>query len=269
MFRTVFILLVSLLLYIPAQACSVLYYIDKQTGKIYVANHEDYWYKTKAYLQIEPRNENELARLWYGWDQFAQGGINEAGLFFDGAVTPEQPQPTNYNKPKGNLGDELLAQCHNVKEAITFIKEKNLILHNAHMMLGDSSGHAVVLEWLDDKLTIVPIQNNHLLMTNYLLSDTTKGNYPCYRYGSILANINKAERKGDTVNFLQAANFIGSAAQPEQKLENGKTGGTLYSTFINISDMQLVVSYKLNKSVTTIDLRKYFAASKRKKIVLK
>ena len=69
-------------------ACSVIYYLDSISGKIYVANHEDFWYDTKAYIQINPRTKNKLARLWYGWDDFAQGGINEAGLFFDGAVTP-------------------------------------------------------------------------------------------------------------------------------------------------------------------------------------
>lgn len=71
-------------------ACSVLYYVDSITGKIYTVNSEDYWLYVDAYIQIEPKSKNEYARLWYGWDNFAQGGINDKGLFFDAAVTPEQ-----------------------------------------------------------------------------------------------------------------------------------------------------------------------------------
>lgn len=28
-----------------------------------------------------------LIDLWYGWKNFGQGGVNEKGLFIDGAVT--------------------------------------------------------------------------------------------------------------------------------------------------------------------------------------
>ena len=64
------------------KACSVLYYIDAKTGKIYVANNEDIWYDVNPYIQILPATKSKYARLWYGWDNFAQGGINQAGLFF-------------------------------------------------------------------------------------------------------------------------------------------------------------------------------------------
>ena len=84
----IFFILFGLLWSHESKACSVLYYVDANTGKIYVVNNEDYWYDVEAYIQIVPGKGNKLARLWYGWDDFAQGGINEAGLFFDGAVTP-------------------------------------------------------------------------------------------------------------------------------------------------------------------------------------
>jgi len=40
--------------------------------KVYVVNSEDYLYDVKARIQIEPKSKNKLARLWYGWDNFAQ-----------------------------------------------------------------------------------------------------------------------------------------------------------------------------------------------------
>ncbi|MEZ5016430.1 MAG: carcinine hydrolase/isopenicillin-N N-acyltransferase family protein [Flavipsychrobacter sp.] len=262
------LLLLTTSLFTSANACSVFYYIDKATGKIYVANNEDYFFDVNAYIQIEPATKDKLANLWYGWDKFAQGGINEAGLFFDGAVTPEQSVPKGHKNKKGNLGRDLLATCHNVTEALHLLEERNIILNNAHMMLGDSTGNAVVVEWLDGVKTITTIKDNRLVMTNFLLADTTQGNYPCYRYNSIIDKMNAAEGK-DSLSFLEVSNFLSGAAQPPNSVE-GKTGGTLYSTFINISDMKLVLVYQLdNKKVTKLDLKKTFAQGKRRKIPLK
>ena len=88
---------------VDLQACSIIYYVDPSTGKIYVANNEDYWYDTKAYIQIEPGSGSEYARLWYGWDRFAQGGVNAQGLFFDAAVTPEQEIPEGLTIPMDEM----------------------------------------------------------------------------------------------------------------------------------------------------------------------
>lgn len=262
------VLLLITSLFTTANACSVFYYIDKATGKIYVANNEDYLFDVNAYIQIEPAAKGKLANLWYGWDKFAQGGINEAGLFFDGAVTPEQSVPKGHKNKKGNLGRDLLATCHNVQEALTLLEERNIILSNAHMMIGDSTGHAVVVEWLDGVRQIIPIKNNRLVMTNFLLTDTTQGNYPCYRYNAIIDKMNAAEGK-DSLSFLEVSNFLSGAAQPPNTIE-GKTGGTLYSTFINISDMELALVYKLdNNKVTKLNLKQEFKQSKKRKILLK
>ena len=55
------LILLGCLLTIPqsSQACSVIYYVDQETGKIYVVNNEAYWNDTKAYIQIEPRSKSE------------------------------------------------------------------------------------------------------------------------------------------------------------------------------------------------------------------
>ena len=251
-------------------ACSVLYYIDKITGKIYVANNEDYWYDVKSYIQIEPGSKNKLARLWYGWDNFAQGGINEAGLFFDGAVTPDQKVPENYNKPEGNLGDEILSKCKTVKEAIALLEVKKIVLSNAHMMLGDSTGYAVVLEWIDGERKIHPIQDNMLIMTNFLLSDPSAGNHPCPRFNAIESSLKKLTKENDTLNLLMVGNTLAQAVQPPTKNGEGRTGGTLYSTFIDVSEMEFVLVYKLdNLNITKLNLKEEFAEKSKRKIKLK
>jgi len=240
-------------------ACSVVYYIDTETGKIYVANHEDYWYDVDSHMEIVPRTEKELARLWYGWNDFAQGGINEAGLFFDGAVTPEQPKIKGAKRIKGNLGDQILAHCRTVQEAIAFIEKRKIALPDAHLMFGDAKGNAVVLEWLDGKRKITRITDNKLVMTNFILAAPSKGNYPCPRYQNIQKNLEALEKKGEDKSFLKISNTIASAVQIPNADKDGRIGGTLYSSFINISDMELVLIYKLdNKRISRLDLRSEF-----------
>jgi len=251
-------------------ACSILYYVDKNTGKIYLANNEDYWYDVKAYIQIVPKSENEFARLWYGWDEFAQGGINQAGLIFDIAVTPLQKGPSFYTNPIGNMGDHILATCKTVDEAIAYMEERNIALPGSHIMFGDSTGNAKVIEWVKGKKRIISIENNRLLMTNFLLSDTTKGNYPCYRYSAITENINQFEENLDTLDLTNIRNVMQQSVQMPKQTTEGRTEGTLYSTFINITDMELILVYKLdNTRVTKLDLKLEFDKPKIQKIRLK
>ncbi|MEM6720110.1 MAG: carcinine hydrolase/isopenicillin-N N-acyltransferase family protein [Bacteroidota bacterium] len=265
-----FVLLISLLLPTIASACSVLYYVDAKTGKIYVVNSEDYFFNVKAYIQIEPKTKKKLARLWYGWDNFAQGGINEKGLFFDGAVTPPQKQLKGYTDPQNNLGDNILAQCTTVEEAIAFLEKEKIALTTSHIMFGDKTGKAVVVEWIDGKKKLNWIQDNKLIMTNYLLSEPNAGNYPCPRYQSIEDRIAAMEKGNEEINLLKVGNTFGQAVRPAGETPDGKMVGTLYATFINITDNEFVLSYKLsNENIVKLDLTKEFAKKKRQKIELK
>lgn len=251
-------------------ACSILYYVDAKTGKIYVVNNEDYFLDVKAYIQIEPKSKKEFARLWYGWDKFAQGGVNEKGLFFDAAVTPEQEQIKGYKNPNNNLGDKILAHCATVQEALFFLEKEKIALNKSHLIFGDKTGNAVVVEWVGGQKKLHWIKNNRLIITNFLLTSPEAGNYPCYRFNSIEDRIANLENSNKEINLLSVGNTFGQAAQIPTKLENGKMGGTLYTSFINITDLTFFLSYKLsNQNVIKLDLNQVFKSTKRKKIKLK
>jgi penicillin V acylase-like amidase (Ntn superfamily) len=252
-------------------ACSVLYYIDARTGKIYAVNNEDYWYNVKPYIQIIPKSKKGLGRLWYGWNNFAQGGINEAGLFFDGATTPEQETPKGYTDPNRNLGDEILSKCKTVAEAIAFMEGKKIALKKAHIMFGDRTGNAVVIEWIDGVKNVISIHDHQLIITNFLLSDTTKGNYPCKRYQALESGLKILSlQNNNDIKLKDVGNVLSRAVQPPAKDANGNVGGTLYSTFMNISDMEFILVYKLdNSKITKLDLKLELVTGKNRKIKLR
>ncbi len=262
--------LISFILPTIASACSVLFYVDAKTGKVYAVNNEDYWLNTKAYIQIEPKTKKKYARLWYGWDNFAQGGINDKGLFFDAAVTPIQKKIKGYSNPKNNLGDRILAYCATVEEAIAFLEREKIALDRSHIMFGDKSGKAAIIEWVKGKKIVHWRDSNEMIMTNYLLSKPNEGNYPCARYESIHQRVNAMEKSNEEITLLKVGNTVGQAVQTPRKLDDGRVLGTLYTSFIDITDNKFFLSHKLsNTNVVQLDLNKEFAKSKRQKIKLK
>ena len=255
---------------IESNACSILYYKNIATGEIYAVNSEDFFLDVDAYIQIEPKSKKYFARLWYGWDKFAQGGINEKGLFFDAAVTPEQKKIKGYRNPESNLGDKILAHSSSVKEALEVLEKEKIALNKSHMLFGDKTGQAVVVEWVKGERKLHWIIGNKLIATNFLLFDPKAGNHPCFRYKSISDRIKQLETSGEEITLLKIGNTFGQAVQPARKHENNRFSGTVYTSFINITDNKFFLSYKLsNKNVIKLDLTEEFAKSKRQKINLK
>ena len=261
------LLLVILLHPTQALACSVLYYKDLATGKIYAVNAEDYYLDVDAYIQIEPKSKRKFARLWYGWDDFAQGGINEHGLFFDAAITPEQQRIKGYRNPRNNLGDKILALASTVEEALEILEKEKIALNKSHMLFGDRTGQAVIVEWVGGERKLRWIDDNKLVMTNFLLSEPEAGNHPDFRYNSIIHRINELESSGQEINLNKIGNTFGLAVQPARADENKRLGGTIYTSFIDITDNKFVLSYRLsNDDLVILDLEDEFAKSKRQTI---
>lgn len=252
------------------RACSILYYKDPVSGKIYVANNEDYWYDVKAFIRIIPGSGEEHARLWYGWDRFAQGGINEHGLFFDAAVTPRQEIPPGFSNPDGrNVGDEILANCRTVEEAVQYLEHEKIAVSTGHIMLGDGGGEAVVLEWVNGETRVQKMEKNYLIATNFLLSETAPEAIDCPRYRSIEERVMQLNERGEEVDLKSLGNALGGAVQVPREDESGRMGGTLYSSFMDITEMKFVLVPRLdNTKAVSLDLKEVFGQGRKRKIKL-
>jgi choloylglycine hydrolase len=107
-------------------------------------------------------------------------------------------------------------------------------------------------------------------MTNFLLSKPEAGNYPCNRYASIEKRIAQMEKSNEQMNLLTVGNTFGQAAQPPREAEGGRIGGTVYTSFIDVTDNKFYLSYKLsNEDVIKLDLSEEFSGTKRKRIKLR
>lgn len=268
--KFILLLIVISIFSVKAIACSIFYYKNSNTGKLYFVNNEDYWYEVKPYIQIIPRSKNELGRIWYGWKHFGQGGINEKGLVLDGAVTPIEKIPLGYTDPhKVNITDEILANCTTVEEAVQYLEAKKIALKNAHIFFGDKNGQAIIVEWVNGLKQIVKIKNNRLVATNFNISKTNQSEIKCWRYETIQKGLDELEAKDDPIDLKAVGNVMARAVQTPQKDSTGKVGGTLYTTFIDLTKMELVLVYKLDNSKThKLDILAELKTGKKRKIKL-
>jgi hypothetical protein len=137
----------------PTRACAIFSY--SQGGSVLVGNNEDVPFLPQAAMWFIPGGTNGNGRACFGWDGFAQGGMNDQGLFIDWAVTPDSETwawkrglawirlgiewvatpknspPVQFvkNDPRklrlplnGNASELLLANCATVDDAIAFAK---------------------------------------------------------------------------------------------------------------------------------------------------
>ena len=135
------------------------------------------------------------------------------------------------------------------------------------MLFGDRNGQAVIVEWVGGERKLHWIEDNKLVMTNFLLSEPEAGNYPDFRYNSIIDRINELELSGQEINLNKIGNTFGLAVQPAREDENKRLGGTVYTSFINITENKFVLSYRFsNQDVIILDLNEEFLKSKRQTI---
>jgi choloylglycine hydrolase len=237
--RKYFCIFISLLFIIVLQqrsdACTIFNKHDASTTL--VGNNEDYQYSISSMVWIVPPKDNTYGRVCFANSSYVQGGMNEKGLFYDGASCPTAEVPYFENKPQLGMdfGEIVISKCANVQEAVKMIREINIPSgFNDHIMFTDQSGDSVVAEWVDGKLQVIPIKGEYQLITNFWLTNPKLGWYPCSRY-------DKAKTILDKKNSISVELF---ASILKDVVQDWGDGGTKYS---NIYDLKTKDVYVFNK----------------------
>lgn len=114
------------------------------------------------------------------------------------------------------------------------------------------------------------MKDNRLIATNFNLSDSSQTEKNCWRYPIIQNGLNKLNSIKDTLTIKDIGNVIGKVVQTPQTNSTGKIGGTLYTTFIDLTEMKFVLVYKLdNSKVQNLDILKELNKGKTRKIKLR
>jgi hypothetical protein len=169
----------------PARACFILFLSDGK--QVLVGNHEDWFAKDAAIRVIQPRPGRYGSVIFTfmneGW---AQGGMNEKGLFFDAAYTPFQEITfdSHATKHAGYIWQEVLDKASNVKDALALLMKYELPdLRESHIMLADGEGNAAIIGVQNGKVAVKQFQKTYLLQTNFNPWQPELSDEPvCWRY---------------------------------------------------------------------------------------
>ena len=174
----------------PLKACSV--FSASNGEKVFGATNKD-WNNTNTRILFIPSSDGKYGRVYIGYqipEGFQNvGGMNDQGLWYDGASLPERSDVRNYfNKPtvKGELCEKALEECANVEEVIEMYENYYSPHWQGHSMWADKYGNSVVIEFGEKDVVFVLKQGDFQVMTNFYLSDPTNPRWiNCYRYNAI------------------------------------------------------------------------------------
>lgn len=226
--RMALIFAAVLLAVTPAQSCLIL--VLTKDNHVLVGNHED-WTARDARLRFIPAGSGKLAVAVFDFESegFIQGGVNEAGLFFDATATPFVP--LDFSAKQKFEGKDmwltLLQKCRTVGEAIAFVERYQVPeLERVHLLFADKTGQSVIIGAYEGKLTYTWKTQPHQVLTNFNVVDPEYGGeQPCPRYAA--ANV-----------------LLGKGVDPMDVLRQTTQGElTVYTTLVDLTDGVLQVGY--------------------------
>ncbi|MEL7531308.1 MAG: hypothetical protein AAFN10_08380 [Bacteroidota bacterium] len=212
------LLLVSLL---PstAQACSMVSFTGTD-GTVWVGNNEDYL-NPNTYLWTKGKEKGKYGAVYFGFDNFfAQGGINEAGLVFDGFAMESREVKNLKGKKKTNPAElihMIMQYCATIGEVKEMADRYRLdFLSEAQLMFVDSKGYSIIIEG-DDWLEKGPGESQ--LCTNFYQSTINNfSEISCPRYlagHETLYSANPAEMDKnlcrDVINSMHSEEWWGGS----------------------------------------------------------
>ena len=172
---------------VSLQACTV--FSAATNNKILAAANKD-WSNIDTRMLFLPASEGKYGRVYFGY-QIPQGfqnagGMNNQGLWYDGASLPQRSDIKNhYNKPtvKGELCEKALEECASVDEVIAMYRKYFSPHWQGHSMWADKYGNSIIVEFGEKDVIFIRRKNDYQVMTNFYVSDTTNARWlNSYRY---------------------------------------------------------------------------------------
>jgi len=154
-------------------------------GLVLVGNNEDRNHP-KTIVMFLPPTETYFGRIVFGYDDApVQGGMNDQGLFIDANALAPTGWKSDPAKPtfRGNVMMVILGTCATCEDVKAFFEKSNVpALGRARFPVADRSGASLVVEYGQGRVQFVPSSAWYQIATNFVISNISDGNYPCWRY---------------------------------------------------------------------------------------
>lgn len=207
-------------------------------NRVLFGNNED-WINPKTYYWVVPPRGADYGVVYLGFDNlWPQGGINEKGLAFDVNALPKAPLNPHPERPKvTHPFYAFLKTCSTVEEVMDRVKSHSWErAWRAQLHVADGTGDAVVISaGPDGEIAFTRKQkgNGYLVSTNFNRANPENGRYPCWRYNTAVAMLEKIQAEESLT-----ADYFRSILQAVH--QQGPSVNTVYS---NVFDLKNGIIY--------------------------
>ena len=229
---SVYIFLQAFLIY-ETSACTI-FYVYKD-GVILAGSNED-WKDPYTKMWFYPAEGDKQGWVKFGFGGgFPQAGMNESGLFWDATSGPYLGMPYSEEHKifyDGALMQKVIEECSDISEALEVFEQYYCQdQYKAQYLLGDSSGHSIIVEGDD----ILYNEYSYQVLTNFYQSCPELGGYPCWRYDKAVEMLQGCE------NLTEY--FAGTVLASTHQEGNYPTQ---YSIIFNLKARELLLFYYHN-----------------------
>ena len=243
------LLLFSMIIPSSISACTSITSSNEMTTLM--GNNEDY-IDPDTYIWFKPSISEKYSCSFVGYKGFwAQGGINEKGLCFDGFGTSFNPFYVNTeNKPvyrNGNLAEKALEECQNISELVNLFDQYYFpALQISQLFFVDKEGNSVII---GGDVNIFK-ENNFQVCTNFFQAHPELGGYPCWRYDTAFQMLEQSDEISIDLfkNILDAVHieqFSPTQYSNIYDLKNGLIYLYYYHDFNKVIVLNLTEEFKL------------------------
>lgn len=155
--------------------CSLAAFTDVNNGPIIgkTSDHPLVSLRFLALQRVDSQNGHRYMRGTFVGTLGTRAGINEAGLAIVGATIV--PRTLNRSGvPVMVLMQRILEESSTIQEAIALAEKLPSVNYGAHLMVGDASGEAAVIERMPLRMGIRRPANGLLFNTNHPLAENTR-----------------------------------------------------------------------------------------------
>jgi hypothetical protein len=213
-------ILFALVAAVSAQATACTIFVCAKDGRVLAGNNEDYYAgNSKTWLNFQPKGERRFGCVGWGYEfsPFPQGGMNEAGLFYDGNALPDKTEtPAKGKAVDGqalvDLMYRMLHECRTIQEAALLLRQYDITaLAPAQLVIGDATGNSLIIE-----RTALTWGNRSLQVgTNFRTSTTPAEKITCDRHRAVtrIMGADKPLTVDLAASALQATHQSGNKVQ--------------------------------------------------------
>jgi len=247
-------------------ACSV--FNASRIDKVLAATNKD-WNNKETRILFIPESPGKYGRVYFGYqleEGFQNvGGMNDQGLWYDGASLPARSDIVNYyNKPrvKGELCEKALEECATVEEVIQLYTKYFSPHWQGHSMWADRFGNSVIIEFGEKDVVFVSKEHEFQVMTNYYVSDPDNSRwYNCHRFRAITEILEEAESFSvevmtDALNASHKEGLTPTLFSNVYDLRNGKIHLYHFHNFNEV--VQLELAHELEKGEQYLNIPELF-----------